>query len=423
MTTEHTAKERQAIKPIIPANEGLEKINKDQHKLAPYACDPNNSIGRLIEEPLSITRSEFRRDCDRIIHSASFRRLEYKTQVFVNHEGDHYRTRLTHTLEVAQIARVIARSLSLSEDLVEALALAHDLGHTPFGHAGEDGLNHAADGLCRFEHNIQSVRIITELESRYAAFDGLNLSWEVIEGVIKHNGPVTGKNRDKGHYNGKVLGVVADLNNKKNLLLDKFPTAEAQVAALADDIAYNNHDLDDGLRAGLFTIDDVCELPMIGNMFRELKNEFPDVDNSRLVHEANRRLIGRMIIDLTRQTLKNIESHSVQSVDDIRNMNEPLVNFSKGMRQNMAMLQEFLKANMYHHYKVCRMTKKAQRIVSELYDTFFNSPECLPDDWRRKAIDTDKKTRARVAMDYIAGMTDRYAIEEHKRLFEFEKND
>lgn len=417
-----TTTERQAIKPVIPANEGLGNINKEQHTLAPYASDPKNSMGRLIDEPQSITRSEFRRDCDRIIHSVAFRRLEYKTQVFVNHEGDHYRTRLTHSLEVAQIARVIARSLSLSEDLVEALALAHDLGHTPFGHAGEDGLNKAANGVCRFEHNIQSVRIITELESRYAAFEGLNLSWEVIEGVIKHNGPVTGKNRDKGHYNGKVLSIVADLNKQKDLLLDKFPTAEAQVAALADDIAYNNHDLDDGLRAGLFTIGDVCELPMIGNMFRELKNEFPHVDNSRLVHEANRRLIGRMIIDLTRQTVKNIENHSIRSVEDIRNMDEPLVAFSKGMQQNIATLQEFLKENMYSHYKVCRMTNKAKRIISDMYNCFFECPECLPNDWRKKAIGQDKKTRARVAMDYIAGMTDRYAIEEHKRLFDFDTN-
>lgn len=415
--------ERQAIKTIIPANEGLDNINKDQHRLAPYASDPNKSLGRLIEEPESTTRSEFRRDCDRIIHSVAFRRLEYKTQVFVNHEGDHYRTRLTHSLEVAQIARVIARSLSLSEDLVEALALAHDLGHTPFGHAGEEGLNSAADGVCRFEHNIQSVRIITELENRYAAFDGLNLSWEVIEGVIKHNGPVTGKNRDKGHYKGKILSVVADLNKKKDLLLDKFPTVEAQVAALADDIAYNNHDVDDGLRAGLFTIGDVCELPMIGNMFRELKNEFPDVDGSRLVHEANRRLIGRMIIDLTRQTMKNIEEADVRSVEDVRNLNEHVVGFSKGMSKNISTLQEFLKENMYRHYKVCRMTNKAKHIVSKLYDCFYNSPECLPNEWRNKSIGHDKKIRARVAMDYIAGMTDRYAMEEYKRLFDFDYRD
>jgi dGTPase len=396
-------------------------LNLQQHALAPYACDPFNSKGRLFKEEVSNNRSEYRRDCDRIIHSTAFRRLEYKTQVFVNHEGDHYRTRLTHSLEVAQIARSISRNLSLCEDLAEAMALAHDLGHTPFGHAGQDALQDAMKGLCDFNHNIQSLRILTELEQKYAAFDGLNLTWELLEGLVKHNGPITGKYTDKAIYKGPVPEPIAQFNQQFDLALDKFPSAEAQIAAFADDIAYNNHDIDDGLRAGLFGIEDVKQLPIVGNMFRELHNEFPTIAESRLIHEANRRMINRMVVDLTRQTLLNIKEHEVQTVDDIRNLSVPVVGFSKNMAANVAAIKEFLSENMYRHYKVCRMTNKAQKIIKDLFETFYNKPECLPGHWRERAESAGSNSgRARFVADFIAGMTDRFAVDEHKRLFDME---
>lgn len=403
----------------LPSNY-QEEFNTRQHALASYACDPHNSKGRLFQEEGSNTRAAFRRDCDRIIHSAAFRRLEYKTQVFVNHEGDHYRTRLTHSLEVAQIARSISRNLWLSEDLSEAMALAHDLGHTPFGHAGEEALNEAAEGLYKFNHNTQSLKILTSLEHKYAAFDGLNLCWESLEGLVKHNGPLVGENRDKQRFDGTVPDIIARIDAKMDLQLDKFASAEAQIAGFADDIAYNNHDLDDGLRAGLFGVDDVKKLPMVGNMFRQLHNEFPDIARDRLVHEANRRMINRMIVDLTRTTLKNIKDNNIQTVDDIRNLGKPLVSFSKMMEANVAAIKEFLAEYMYKHYKVCRMTSKAKRITRDLYRTFFVQPECLPTEWRRLAEKVQGRERAEVVMDYIAGMTDRYAMDEHKRLFDME---
>jgi dGTPase len=397
------------------------EINIGQHKLASYASDFMQSKGRLFPEERSNNRSDFRRDCDRIIHSTAFRRLEYKTQVFVNHEGDHYRTRLTHSLEVAQIARSISRNLSLNEDLAEALALAHDLGHTPFGHAGEEALADAVKGLCDFDHNAQTIKVITKLEDKYAAFDGLNLTWESLEGIIKHNGPITGKYRDKERYNGKVHHVIADLDKKLNLQLDKFPSAEAQIASYADDIAYNNHDIDDGLRAGLFTIEDVKKLPIVGNMFRELTNEFPDLSEPRLIHEANRRMINRMVVDLTRQTLKNIKENNIVTVQDIRELNKPIVEFSKGMAENVKAIKTFLYDNMYRHYKVCRMTLKAKRVVHDLFEILYKEPECLPDDWRENALAAkNDEQRAEIVADFVAGMTDRFAMDEHKRLFELD---
>jgi dGTPase len=398
------------------------EINIGQHILASYACDFKTTKGRLFHEEISNNRSDFRRDCDRIIHSTAFRRLEYKTQVFVNHEGDHYRTRLTHSLEVAQIARSISRNLSLNEDLSEALALAHDLGHTPFGHAGEEALRAAAEGLCGFDHNAQSLKVVTELEHKYAAFDGLNLTWETLEGLIKHNGPIIGNLRDKTRFpNEKVHPVIAAIDKKMNLQLDKFPSAEAQIASFADDIAYNNHDIDDGLRAELFTIEDVKKLPIVGNMFRELSNEFPEIHESRLIHEANRRMINRMVVDLTRQTIKNIKDHNIQTVDDIRNLGEPIVAFSKGMQENVNTIKEFLLENMYRHYKVCRMTSKAKRLVTDLFTLLNNEPECLPNEWRQKVEEAaNANDRACVVVDFIAGMTDRFAIDEHKKLFDLD---
>jgi dGTPase len=398
------------------------EINIGQHVLAPYACDYRTTRGRLVPEASSNNRSDFRRDCDRIIHSTAFRRLEYKTQVFVNHEGDHYRTRLTHSLEVAQIARSISRNLSLNEDLAEALALAHDLGHTPFGHAGEEALREAAKDLCGFDHNAQSIKVITQLEHKYAAFDGLNLTWETLEGIVKHNGPLTGNLRDKERYaSGKVHQIIADLDKKFNLQLDKFSSAEGQIASFADDIAYNNHDIDDGLRAELFTIEDVKKLPIVGNMFRELTIEFPNLHESRLIHEANRRMINRMVVDLTRQTQKNIKDHNIQTVDDIRNLGEPIVAFSKGMQENVNTIKEFLFENMYRHYKVCRMTSKARRVVKDLFELLNREPECLPTEWRAKAMAAaNANERAGVVVDFIAGMTDRFALDEHKKLFDLD---
>lgn len=397
------------------------EINIGQHQLASYACDFRQSKGRLYPEEKSNNRSDFRRDCDRIIHSSAFRRLEYKTQVFVNHEGDHFRTRLTHSLEVAQIARSVSRNLYLNEDLAEALALAHDLGHTPFGHAGEEALADITTDLCGFDHNAQTIKVVTQLEHKYAAFDGLNLTWETLEGVIKHNGPLTGPHRNKKRYNGTVHHVIAELDAKMNLQLDKFPSAEGQIASFADDIAYNNHDIDDGLRAHLFGIEDVKKLPIVGNMFRELTNEFSGLSESRLIHEANRRMINRMVVDLTRQTLKNIREFNIQTVDDIRNLNEPVVAFSHGMQANVSAIKEFLFENMYRHYKVCRMTSKARRMIYDLFNLLFNEPECLPTEWRRKAeACKEPEARAEVVVDFIAGMTDRFAMDEHKRLFDLE---
>jgi len=396
-------------------------INIGQHNLAPYACDFLKSKGRLYPEETSNNRSDFRRDCDRIIHSTAFRRLEYKTQVFVNHEGDHYRTRLTHSLEVAQIARSISRNLSLNEDLAEALALAHDLGHTPFGHAGEEALRDAANNFCGFDHNAQTIKVITQLEDKYASFDGLNLTWESLEGIIKHNGPITGQYKDNERYNGDVHPVISKLDEQLGLQLDKFPSAEAQIASFADDIAYNNHDIDDGIRAKLFTINDVKKLPIVGNMFRELANEFTNLSESRLIHEANRRMINRMVVDLTRNTLKNIKEFNIQTVDDIREFDQPIVTFSNGMHENVRAIKDFLKENMYKHYKVCRMTSKAKRIVQDLFTLLNEEPECLPNDWRERALEAnDDNERSEIVVDYIAGMTDRYAIDEHKKLFDLD---
>ncbi|MDG4543622.1 MAG: deoxyguanosinetriphosphate triphosphohydrolase [Rickettsiales bacterium] len=392
-----------------------------QHNLAPYACDFLKSKGRIYPEERSNNRSDFRRDCDRIIHSTAFRRLEYKTQVFVNHEGDHYRTRLTHSLEVAQIARSISRNLSLNEDLAESLALAHDLGHTPFGHAGEEALREAAKDYCGFDHNAQTLKVLTHLEDKYAAFDGLNLTWESLEGIVKHNGPITGKYRDKERYDGNVHPVISKIDDQFNLQLDKFPSAEAQIASFADDIAYNNHDIDDGIRARLFTVNDVKKLPIVGNMFRELANEFTNLSESRLIHEANRRMINRMVVDLTRHTLKNIKDFNIETVDDIRNLDRPVVGFSKGMHENVKTIKEFLNENMYKHYKVSRMTSKAKRIIQDLFAILNTEPECLPNDWREKALNAENANkRSEVVVDYIAGMTDRYAIDEHKKLFDLD---
>ncbi|MBK8174929.1 MAG: deoxyguanosinetriphosphate triphosphohydrolase [Rhodospirillales bacterium] len=381
--------------------------------LAPWACRPEESRGRLHAEPESESRSCFQRDRDRIIHSAAFRRLEYKTQVFVNHEGDFFRTRLTHSLEVSQIARSICRSLCLNEDLAEALALAHDLGHPPFGHAGEDALKDMMRPFGGFDHNAQSLRVVVHLEQRYAEFDGLNLTWETLEGVVKHNGPLVG-----GPDLPPLPEAIRDYAHHHDLELDTYAGPEAQVAALADDIAYNNHDIDDGLRAGLFAIDDLRAVPLVGEMFANVRARYPGIEASRLIHEAVRRLIGHMVGDLVTESSRRIAELGPASVDAVRRAGRPVAAFSAEMQENDRALKAFLRRHMYRHYKLNRMTSKARRLVRALFELFLVEPECLPTEWRRRAEGMAKPEAARVVADYIAGMTDRFAADEHRRLFD-----
>jgi len=383
------------------------------------ASRPDDSRGRLIPEPESPTRSVYQRDRDRIIHSGAFRRLKHKTQVFVYHEGDYYRTRLTHSIEVAQIARSISRVLGLDEDLAEALALAHDLGHPPFGHAGEDALNAAMQPYGGFDHNEQTFRVLTLLERRYAAFDGLNLTWECLEGIVKHNGPLTGPAASPRYRNRRVPATIADYcAAQMGLELDTWPGPEAQVAALADDIAYNNHDIDDGLRAGLFQVGDVADVPLVGPVFAEVVDRYPGLEESRLIHEAIRRLIDHMVSDLLRETRQRLREHKPANAAAVRRLGRPVVAFSASMVDNDRALKRFLFERMYRHYRVNRMTAKARRVVRELFDLYIDQPDCLPTDWREQCDPQDKTRTARVVADYIAGMTDRYALDEHQRLFD-----
>ena len=376
--------------------------------LAAYACHPDESRGRLHPEPESPTRTVFQRDRDRIIHSSAFRRLQYKTQVFVYHEGDHYRTRLTHSLEVAQIARSVARQLQLEEDLAEALALAHDLGHTPFGHAGEDALDQVMRPFGGFSHNDQTLRVLTKLEHRYAGFDGLNLTWETLEGTVKHNGPVA----------PPLPATIADYILRHDLELESFASAEAQVAALADDIAYDNHDIDDGLRAGLFTVADLSGVPLAGPVFAEVEKLHPGLDESRLVHEAIRRLIDRMVVDVVAESCHRIEAAEARSVAALRGLGRAVIGFSPSLGEEERGLRAFLFERMYRHYRVNRMASKAHRIVRELFELFIDEPECLPTEWRLQAQGPGAKETARIVADYIAGMTDRFALDEHYRLYD-----
>lgn len=365
--------------------------------LAPFAADPKHSRGRRFTEAPPQGRNDFQRDRDRIIHSSAFRRLEYKTQVFVNHEGDLFRTRLTHSLEVAQIGRGIARSLSLHEDLVEAIALAHDLGHTPFGHAGQDALNECMRDYGGFEHNLQSLRVVDHLEQRYAEFDGLNLTFELREGILKHCSV----------KNAKLLGDVGERFIKKGQ-----PSLEAQVTNLADEIAYNNHDVDDGLRSGLITLDQLEKVQIFAEHLNEVREKYPVLNGRRLVHETVRRMINAQVVDLCTQSSANIVKANPQSLDDVRRL-PSLISFSKGMASQQAELKRFLRTKLYKHYLVSRMSAKAQRIVQELFAVFIQDTGLMPDEYQERA-NTDK---ARAVADYIAGMTDRYAIREYQRLF------
>lgn len=382
---------------------------------APYACDPAESRGRRYSEPESPSRTAFQRDRDRIIHSTAFRRLQYKTQVFVYHEGDHYRTRLTHSLEVAQVARSLARSLGLDVDLAEALALAHDLGHTPFGHAGEDALQAVMAPYGGFDHNGQSLRILTRLELRYADFDGLNLTWETLEGIAKHNGPLIPAPGETAN----LPWALAEYARLQDLELHSWPGMEAQVAALSDDIAYNTHDIDDGLRAGLFAIGDLAELPLVGPIIGEVKRRYPDLQGSRLIYETTRRLINAMIADLLAETRQNIERMGPASAAEVRALGHAVVSTSAEMAENNRILQSFLHQHMYRHQRVNQMTGKAKIVVAELFELFMEEPRRLPAEWRPAAQDgkaADDTARARLVADYIAGMTDRFALDEHARL-------
>ena len=374
-------------------------------ELAPYAVRAETSRGRLHPEPEAPTRSPWQRDRDRIIHSSAFRKLQYKTQVFVNHEGDFYRTRLTHSIEVAQIARSIARALGLDEDLAEALALAHDLGHPPFGHAGEEALNLAMKPFGGFDHNAQSLRIVTLLESRYASFDGLNLTWETLEGLVKHNGPL----RNPPAY-------IADYNDRQKLDLGTHASAEAQVASVSDDIAYHSHDLDDGMRARLFGPDEIAHLPVVGEAVRAARIASLDVPPPRLRHETIRRVIDAMVTDLLAETRRRLAKLAPKDVDAIRRSKQPVVGFGPAMAEANQVIKDFLHARMYRHWRVNRMTTKARRLTEELFRLLHQEPSLLPDDWRARAGEAGTARAATTVGDYVAGMTDRYAMDEYRRL-------
>jgi dGTPase len=379
-----------------------------------WAENPATSRGRRHDEAPSATRTPFARDRDRIIHASAFRRLKEKTQVFVAHEGDHYRTRLTHSLEVAQIARSIATALRLDADLAETIALGHDLGHPPFGHAGEDELERQMAPFGGFDHNVQTFRVVTEIERQYPRFAGLNLTWETLEGVVKHNGPVSGM------LSRPVWSAIVDFDRDFDLGLSSWASAEAQVAALSDDVAYNNHDVDDGLQAGLFRLDELADVPLVGPVLATVRRDYPDLDDRLTRLEMVRRLIGVMVRDVLAETRARAEASGVASPADVRALGRALVAFSRDVAENLARLRAFLYERMYHHWKVNRSRSQARRILAEMFALFLAEPEVLPGEWFLRLGHLDEAGRARVICDYIAGMTDRYAIEEHRRLFHLE---
>jgi dGTPase len=386
-----------------------------------YACDPDRTRGRLFSEPPSKTRSPFRRDCDRVIHSTAFRRLKHKTQVFVFHEGDHYRTRLTHSLEVAQIARALARQLGLDEDLTETLALAHDLGHPPFGHAGERALDSCMMTHGGFDHNAQSLRVVTSLEHRYPEFDGLNLTWEALEGIVKHNGPLTdrmGRPIGKYHETGGIPIVIADFVKSYDLELWSCASLEAQIAAVADDIAYDAHDIDDGLRAGLFSVDDLKVMPLTSDMIQAIDRHYPRLDHDRRGAELVRELISYLIGAVASEARKRLDRAQPKSVDDVRHHGEQLIVFPPDVAQAEADIKAFLKRHMYRHKWVMRVMGEAEQIVVELFTRYHETPSDLPTEWLEGAAYESETARARRIGNFIAGMTDRFAITEHQRLFD-----
>ena len=388
---------------------------------APFAVDSRLSRGRLFPEAPSPTRTEYQRDRDRIIHSTAFRRLAHKTQVFVPHEGDHYRTRLTHTIEVGQIARAIARSLRLDEDLAEALALAHDLGHTPFGHTGEDALEEVMEPYGGFDHNAQALRIVTRLEKRYADYDGLNLAWETLEGLVKHNGPLLQPDGSPiPRYAARGLPVaILEFDARWPLDLASFASAEAQAAAIADDVAYNAHDIDDGLRAGLFAIDDLRSVDFVGDLVREIDARHPGLEPGRFVHELGRRLITRFVEDAIREGGARLAQAAPQSAADVRAQPRPMVTFSDAMQGADKAIKGFLYPHMYRHPRVMKVRVEAAQVVRRLARAFLEDPGLMPGEWATAAqgMKADERRRARLVCDYMAGMTDRYALAEHRRLF------
>ncbi|MEO0357585.1 MAG: deoxyguanosinetriphosphate triphosphohydrolase [Pseudomonadota bacterium] len=374
---------------------------------AVYATDPNHSKGRLFDEPESAFRSCFHRDRDRIIHSSAFRRLKHKTQVFVEHEGDHYRTRLTHSIEVAQVARTIAAALGLNSALTEAVALAHDLGHTPFGHTGEDALDGLMTDFGGFDHNAQALHIVTSLERHYAEFDGLNLTWETLEAIAKHNGPVQ----------GPIPVTLSNYTQRHDLDLHTFASAEAQVAAISDDIAYNNHDLVDGLRAGLFTDKEAAELPLVGPAYALVDARYPDLDPKRRRYEAHRRVFGMMVEDVLATSKQRIAAANPQSVSDVRALDHPVVQFSNQMWADLKQIRTFLFQNMYRAPHVIKQREHAAKVIADLFPIYMADPGLLPQDWQRDIADARTQTDlARHVADYIAGMTDRFALSQHETL-------
>ena len=391
---------------------------EEDRSLAPYACQGPASRGRQFDEGdgnNSIgSRTAFQRDRDRVLHSGAFRRLKHKTQVFVYHEGDYFRTRLTHSIEVAQIARSMARALRLNDDLAEAVALAHDLGHTPFGHAGEEALARCMAEYGGFQHNEQTIRILTMLENRYASFDGLNLSWETLEGVVKHNGPIIGK--------AQLRPAISQLDAALSLELSTFASAEAQLANLADDIAYLSHDFDDALRARLFDIADIAHLPQVEPALARIERRYGTIERGRLTHELVRRLISVFVEDLLHQSAANLQELGAKHPDDIRGAAAAVIAFSPEMAADLETLRDFLFNNMWRHFKVNRMTSKAKRVVTELFNLFMSETNTLPDEWQlhesQPLATLPDTTRARIIADYIASMTDRYAALEHERLFD-----
>jgi len=386
---------------------------------AAYAADPAKSRGRRYSEPPSPSRNDFRRDCDRIIHSAAFRRLAHKTQVFVYHEGDHYRTRLTHTLEVVQIARSLARALGLDEDLAEAAALAHDLGHPPFGHAGERALDACVKEFGGFDHNAQALRLVTDLERRYADFDGLNLTWETLEGLVKHNGPLTDRAGIAAARYAET-GVPAPIlaySRIQDLELWSYASAEAQVAAIADDVAYDAHDIDDGLRADLFALDDIACVPLVGDILRDIDGRYARLDAARRAHETVRRIITRMIEDVTAESRVHLAAIKPASSAEVRHAAEPAIAFSPAMQSADAAIKGFLYPRMYRHARVMRVMEDAEAVVRDLFAHFLAHPADLPAEWAEGIENVGAGGRARRVADYIAGMTDRYALVEHARHF------
>ncbi len=385
--------------------------------LAAYACRPDQSRGRMYDEPESRYRTPFQRDRDRIIHSSAFRRLKYKTQVFVYHEGDHFRTRLSHTLEVAQIARTVARALMVNEDLAETVALAHDLGHTPFAHVGEDVLVECMEHVGGFDHNDQSLRVVTFLERKYPGWQGLNMSWETLEGIVKHNGPVTKED---------LPVTLCAVQAQTDLRLDTYASVEAQTAALSDDIAYNNHDVEDGLRAGLFTLDALeSEVPLMAAIMADVRARWPNITEHLFICEIVREMIGAMVEDVLAESRRRLGALNLQSPEDVRHAGQAVVAFSPEMHRNVEDLRAFLWNRMYRHHKVMRMRNKVSRIVKDLYDAFTGQYLLLPENWQRLAEaaggSIDERALARTVADYIAGMTDRYAVKEHERLFDISR--